>query len=258
MGKEALQHSSLILIAGWKDVSLIDVPGEPTFILWLCGCNLKCPFCHNYKIAEAFSDVCRYMSINDVVSIVERASRLVTTIQLSGGEPLLQINAVLRLLRSIRSRLPSIKISINTNCTLPHNLELLLREELIDHIATDVKIPFDKLSGLNSTNADMLWARFKECLRLLSRYEVMVELRIPVSKGLVEPSKVVDKVYDLVLESRLSRYYIVVNSLKGPPLISYVRNIRWCSKFCNPPEEIVRTIASKLRERGLNVLKVIT
>lgn len=260
MDKKTLQHNlkhNLILTAGWKDVSLIDVPGEPSFVIWLCGCNLKCPFCHNYKIADCSNELCRYVDIEEIVSTLKRASRLVTTFHITGGEPLLQINNIERLLKLVRRELPDIIISINTNCTLPQHLELLLREGLVDHVATDIKIPFEVLSGLDSKDAKRLWISFTECLRLMSKYKVKVELRVLITKDLIEPQELVNKVHKLVINCSLRDYYLVVNPLKGPPHLS-TRSNSWCSRYCNPSKNYVLSIAEELRMKGLNVLKVNT
>ena len=38
-------------VRGFENLSLCDWPGRSTCIIFLGGCNLRCPTCHNYQLA---------------------------------------------------------------------------------------------------------------------------------------------------------------------------------------------------------------
>lgn len=40
------------MIYGIQKLSLVDYPGLPSFVIFLGGCNFRCPFCHNASIVE--------------------------------------------------------------------------------------------------------------------------------------------------------------------------------------------------------------
>jgi len=169
-----------IWVAGWRQVSLIDVLGAPASVAWVCGCNLRCPFCHNWRIADGIDPACRWLEVGDVVEALRPAFLLglVEFVQVSGGEPLLQLRAVAELLRCCREL--GVAPSIDTNLTLPDALQSLLDEVVPRHVATDVKAPPGIAYGLPRAEAEATWSRFLESLRILARARgvEILELRL--------------------------------------------------------------------------------
>jgi len=76
-----------MLTSGWKAVSMVDVHGKVTFTLWLCGCNLKCPFCHNWRIAERRE--CFELPRDAMLEELSSHSFLIDYFHVTGGEPLM-------------------------------------------------------------------------------------------------------------------------------------------------------------------------
>ncbi len=124
-----------MLIKGWKEVSTVDVRGKVTFTLWVCGCNLKCPFCHNWRIADGLG--CHELNREKLLEHLEGSSRFVDYFHVTGGEPLVQRRELAELLEDVKSM--GIMTSLNSNLTLP--MGNLLELDLVDHVATDVKAP---------------------------------------------------------------------------------------------------------------------
>ena len=237
-----------LTIAGYRSVSLMDVHGHPSFALWVCGCNLRCPYCHNWKIASNDTSICKQVPIDSVLDPLKRSSKLVDYLHVTGGEPLLHVKALKELFEAARSL--GLRVSVNTNLTLPRELEGLLKEGLVDHVATDLKAPFNVMSGL-SGDSGPLWADYLESLRLIRNYEVTLELRVPVARGLTVKhiAGLLSKVGPLL--KGVKRMYCVVNPLVGSPLTE-PRDVSWAKNYCDPPDEEVRKVA-KLVSRALNV-----
>lgn len=81
-------------LAGWKINSCDDGPGIRT-VLFLQGCSLKCPGCHNEKIQEREGGY--LMDLNQVYTeIIKKCHNKRLTI--SGGEPLEQWDSLKELL----------------------------------------------------------------------------------------------------------------------------------------------------------------
>lgn len=81
-------------IAGWKKSSCDDGPGIRS-VLFLQGCSMNCPGCHNKDIQKKGEGL--LMDIEEVISsIVNRCHNKRLTI--SGGEPLEQWDALEELL----------------------------------------------------------------------------------------------------------------------------------------------------------------
>lgn len=123
----------MIAIAGLQKTTLLDYPGKLAAVLFLRGCNLRCPFCHNAPLTE-----CGPGEIDeaDVFTFLEKRRKLLDGVCLTGGEPLLQPELP-ELIRRIRSL--GLSVKLDTNGTLPDRLGALLKEGLLDYVAMDIK-----------------------------------------------------------------------------------------------------------------------
>lgn len=224
-----------LLVAGWKSISLVDVYGSPCFSLWLCGCNLRCPFCHNWRIVKRLE--CKWVDVDKIFDVLQGAARLVDFLHVTGGEPLLQWEALAQLFDLAKKI--GLRTSLNTNCTLVRPFEKLLEKKLVDHLATDLKVPFSMLVGLPETVAGKLWKLYLECLSLAAKYGVTVELRIPVPANIEGYLEELDKALNVVSKRlRDTEWYVVVTPLLGSPHVNPC-NKTWCEKHCNPPQTLV-------------------
>ncbi len=233
-----------IVYAGFKDLSLVDVVGCVCSTVWLCGCNLCCPFCHNWRIASRDPSVCRSVDIESIVEKLLSSKPFIDYVHVTGGEPLLQIDGLIELYSLLRSE--GFRNSLDTNLTLPDQLGRVLEEGLLDHIAFDLKTPFRELSGLGE-NADRYWSGFIESLEILSQYSLVVEMRIVVAHKLtIECIRdVLSSIASVV--KKIKNLYIVVNPLLGPPITS-PRDNEWCRMYCNPSRDELSCIAGIARE----------
>ncbi len=231
-----------LVVAGWK-LSLVDVWGRVSFTVWLCGCNLRCPFCHNWRIAEGASPPCRRVGVGEVLEAAGAASRLADYLHVTGGEPLLQARALRVLLR--RSPLP---VSLDSNLTMPGRLRLL--EGCVDHVATDLKAPWGLLTGGAPAG---LWRAWLESLRVAASWGAVVELRIPVPRGVPGYLEAVAEALDQAAAALdATDWYVVVNPLQGPPYTD-PRDREWCSRHCDPPDTLLERVAEEARRHGVRV-----
>lgn len=230
-----------MLTSGWKTISMVDVHGKVTFTLWLCGCNLKCPFCHNWLIAEGKE--CFPLERGALLGDLSSSSFLVDYFHVTGGEPLIQWIELSSLLAEARELLP---VSLNTNLTLLKPLVRLLKAELVDHLATDLKAPPTELYGLPTEISKRLWEFFLLGLELISDYGVPLELRIPVARGFEQWPWIEEG-----LKRIDTNFYVVLNSLVGPPLTN-PRDKTWCSDHCWPGKA-VEELKESLEEIGIKV-----
>ncbi len=210
-----------LLVGGWKPFSLVDVVGRITFTVWSCGCNLKCPFCHNWRQAE-WKDCMPFMESKFLEDLRE-SKDFVDYVHLTGGEPTLQPALVKRIAEL--SRREGVSFSLNTNCSTEQALKLI---ELADHVAFDVKVPFPELSGLDG-KASAVWKIFDSCTSKLAELKKPVEIRIPVARGLT--IKYLDEIKRIVWKFDPEKAVIVVNPLVTEPLTN-PRDRAWCEERC--------------------------
>ena len=124
-----------MIFNGFQKMTLLDFPGRVAATLFLGGCNLRCPFCHNASLVldaksrEEYEDT-------EILSYLEKRRGLLDGVCVTGGEPLLRYELP-DFLRRVRALGYAVKL--DTNGTMPDRLEALLREGLVDYVAMDVK-----------------------------------------------------------------------------------------------------------------------
>lgn len=168
------------MVKGWIKTTLIDFPGQIASILFLGGCNLRCPMCHNADLVlrpAALPDI----PLELIFDHLKKNAGKLTGVVVSGGEPC--VNArLIPMLRQFRAM--GLAIKLDTNGFYPNILGEILAEKLIDYAAIDVKAPPEKyalLCGLPSVDMD----RFQQSLDLLIESRIDHEFRTTVVPNLI-------------------------------------------------------------------------
>ncbi|MBR1659113.1 MAG: anaerobic ribonucleoside-triphosphate reductase activating protein [Oscillospiraceae bacterium] len=120
-------------IAGLQKMTLLDYPGKVACTVFLAGCDLRCPFCHNAGLLDASAPAA--MEVGDLLRFLEQRRGLLDGVAITGGEPLLR--DLKPLLTEIRSL--GYPVKLDTNGTHPEALGELLELGLADYVAMDVK-----------------------------------------------------------------------------------------------------------------------
>ena len=121
-------------IHGLQKLTLLDFPGRVACTVFLQGCDLRCPFCHNGGLVLGGME-----PVTDDVGLLDFLKKrrgLLDGVAITGGEPLLR-RELPALLRSIKELGYAVKL--DTNGTNPDMLEALAQEGLLDYAAMDIK-----------------------------------------------------------------------------------------------------------------------
>ena len=121
-------------INGLQKLTLLDYPGKTACTVFLAGCNMKCPFCHNSELITGNAPV--EMTDEDLLKFLNKRSGLLDGVAFTGGEPLLR-KELPELFRKIKKLGYGIKL--DTNGTSPKTMKTLIDEKLVDYIAMDIK-----------------------------------------------------------------------------------------------------------------------
>ncbi len=166
-------------IKGFLETSFVDWPGRVCAVLFLGGCNLRCPFCHNHPLVldqESFP-AC---GLEEVMARLARSRQWLGGICVSGGEPTLD-----PALPGMLSRLKEDgwAVKLDTNGTRPQVLRSLFRAGLVDTVAMDVKAPLvqEKYDRLAGTPVDL--EQIRESIRLIGDSGLDHEFRMTVVPG---------------------------------------------------------------------------
>ena len=166
------------MIAGLQKLTLLDFPGHTACTVFLAGCNMRCPFCHN---AELFSGkVEEFMSTEAFLKFLSTRSGLLDGVCVSGGEPTGDPNLP-AFLKSIKDL--GFQVKLDTNGTRPQVLKKLLENNLVEYVAMDVKNSpsrYAQTVGLDTFDL----APIEESLKLLMAGATPYELRTTVVQQL--------------------------------------------------------------------------
>ncbi len=127
-----------VKIVGTKDVSLVDVIGYPSYTIWFPYCNFRCPWCQNWPVVEGRN--IKILRIRELMNMIKESASIIEYVHVTGGEPTLQPNALRALFKVIHEDL-NLKNSLNTNGFSWLVVKNLVNDDLIDHIAMDIKAP---------------------------------------------------------------------------------------------------------------------
>ena len=123
-----------MLIHGLQKMTLLDFPGRVACTVFLAGCDLRCPFCHNSDLLDMNAEP--VMDDAELLRFLESRKGLLDGVAFTGGEPLLRPDLP-ELLRKVKAL--GYPVKLDTNGTYPERLEGLVREGLVDYVAMDVK-----------------------------------------------------------------------------------------------------------------------
>ncbi|MFN3283071.1 MAG: radical SAM protein, partial [Pseudothermotoga sp.] len=80
-------------LQGWTKVSLLDYPGHICSVVFIAGCNLRCPYCHNKELLN--KDMCRYrFEWEEILQWLLRNRQMIDGVCFTGGEPTLRADLV--------------------------------------------------------------------------------------------------------------------------------------------------------------------
>lgn len=122
-------------IAGLQKMTLLDYPGRIACTVFLAGCNLRCPFCHNAALVLP-DRICQTMTDTDLLAFLQSRKRKLDGVCITGGEPTLHPELP-HLIRAIREL--GFQVKLDTNGTHPQVLRELLQSGLLDYVAMDIK-----------------------------------------------------------------------------------------------------------------------
>ena len=164
-------------VNGLRKLTLLDFPGRVACTLFLAGCNMRCPFCHNAPLVIDGSGV-ENIPEDELLAFLKKRSGVLDGVCITGGEPTLR-RELPELLRSIKALGYAVKL--DTNGTNPDILAALIDEGLVDYVAMDIKNSPEKYSLTAGREVDMDAVR--RSVAILMENKVKYEFRTTVVGG---------------------------------------------------------------------------
>ena len=166
-------------IAGLQKNTLLDYPGKIACTVFLAGCNLRCPFCHNPSLVLPSRAEPPAMTERELLAFLKKRRGLLEGVCITGGEPTLH-----RDLRELVEKITALgyPVKLDTNGTNPRMLGQLLEAGLLSYVAMDIKNApgeYQKTCG----GADVA-EQVAESVKILRNSGIPYEFRTTVVKPL--------------------------------------------------------------------------
>lgn len=155
--------------SGLQKISLIDYPNKVASVLFTPGCNLRCPFCHNWRIAVDPKPP--FLQETVALEILEARKKYVDAVVVTGGEPTMH-KELPKFLAKLKAR--GFMVKLDTNGFYPEVLEECL--PYVDYVAMDVKTSLEKYKQLGTKDT----AGLMRTVEILKTGKVPYEFRTTV------------------------------------------------------------------------------
>ena len=166
---------------GLQKLTLLDYPEQVACTVFTCGCNFRCPFCHNPVLVTGRDEDMQY-SFGEILEFLEDRTGRLDGVCVTGGEPLMHRDTVLFVQAA---KALGYKVKLDTNGSYPERLQELLADDAVDFVAMDIKnspAKYAETCGIPN------WEKVRESVELLKKSSVDHEFRTTVTGNLHEKS----------------------------------------------------------------------
>ena len=162
-------------IKGFIDTSFSDWDGKVSSVVFLPGCNFRCPFCYNKSLVLQ-PETMPTVAHKQIKKYLEENRKWIDGVVITGGEPTNHedlpdfCNELKRM---------GFHVKLDTNGTNPAMIDKLIADKLVDYVALDLKAPLteDEYSKASGVNAASILDRLEESIQILFEDKVDYEFR---------------------------------------------------------------------------------
>lgn len=168
-----------MLILGLQKTSLLDYPHHVASTIFTGGCNFRCPYCHNGDLVLDAAKIQPYTE-DEIFSHLNKRKNTLDGVCITGGEPTLHKDLP-DFIKQIKEL--GLKVKLDTNGSNPDMLTKLLEENLIDHVAMDIKnspVKYRETIAVDTFNVDYI----VESVNILKKLSTSYEFRTTLCKEL--------------------------------------------------------------------------
>lgn len=142
-------------ICGLNKTTLLDYPGKVAATIFLGGCNFRCPFCQNGGLVLAPQEQPE-ISTEAIGAFLKKRKGILDGVCVTGGEPTLSVQLP-EFLGKIKEM--GYLVKLDTNGTKPEMIDELLKKDLVDYIAMDIKTSreqYEKAAGIKQPDIEKI------------------------------------------------------------------------------------------------------
>jgi pyruvate formate lyase activating enzyme len=173
-------------VKGFLETSFLDWPGRMAAVLFLGGCNFRCPFCHNPELVLA-PHLVPSIPLGGVLERLRPLRGWVDGIVVSGGEPTFS-PSLPELLGRVRAA--GFEVKLDTNGSCPDVLAKLFARRLVQAIDMDLKAPLEPAAYAALAGVPVRVELLRASLDLIRVSGVPHRFRTTYVPGLLDPPAV--------------------------------------------------------------------
>lgn len=164
-----------MIIAGIQKTTLIDYPGKIACIVFLAGCNFRCPWCYSSELVLPVKIMSQpKFSEKEFFDFLRERKGLLEGVVICGGEP--TVNKDLpQFIEKIKNL--GFFVKLDTNGSNPKMLKDLVNTKLVDYVAMDIKTSLDNPAYKMILGENVKLDDIKESVDFLKKGNVGFEFR---------------------------------------------------------------------------------
>jgi pyruvate formate lyase activating enzyme len=205
-------------IKGLQKTSLIDYPDRICSVIFLPGCDFRCPYCQNPDLINN-PEKLPTLDESEFLEFLKNRKGLIDGVCITGGEPTIHKDLP-ELVKKIKET--GLLVKLDTNGSNPDMLEHLLNSKLLDYIAMDIKAPLNKYEKVVRVKVSI--DKIKESIEMIRNSGVEYEFRSTVLPELHTKDDIVE-IARMIRGAR--KYYLQ----QFRPLITLDPAFKKCSSF---------------------------
>ncbi|WGS64713.1 anaerobic ribonucleoside-triphosphate reductase activating protein [Marinitoga aeolica] len=167
-----------MVLAGIRTFSFVDYPKRISAVVYTGGCNFRCQWCHNWKIA--YSNEYNVISEGKILKKLKDLKKRLNAVCVTGGEPTIH-NDLPEFISKIKEM--GYLIKLDTNGTNPDMVSELIENKLIDYVAMDIKAKPENYYKLINI-PKKYWDNINKTIEILRNSNVDYEFRMTYVSGL--------------------------------------------------------------------------
>ena len=134
------------MYVGGSVISSVEFHGNMSLVIFMSGCPLTCRYCHNVELLEDTTK----KTFEEVKQEIDSSADFLDAVVISGGEPLLQLDALIEIFTYVRKI--GLKTKLDTSGIYPEKIKKLLDLNLLEFVSLDVKTTFSKYRKITGSN----------------------------------------------------------------------------------------------------------
>lgn len=183
-------------ISGIQKVTLTDYPKHLACIIFTQGCNYNCGYCQNRSLISQTEGL---LTEEYIFEYLNKRKNLLEGVVVSGGEPTIQKD-LKEFIKKVKKL--GLKVKLDTNGSNYKIIDELLKEQLVDYIAMDIKGSIDNYNSVCGSKVNV--ENIRKSIKRIKNSNIDYEFRTTIIKEYHNLSKIKEIIS--IIEN--SKYYI--------------------------------------------------